>query len=118
VTDGNRASELLLADLGFVCVTPPVGQSEAITYYRAAAAIRVLEGSDPHAVAASLEDAGPTLWVFRDGGVADVTVDIRDTAVRIVSVSPNDPRVPEIANRSIPIQGAPWLLGHRTTSRP
>jgi GNAT superfamily N-acetyltransferase len=116
VTHGNRASESLLADLGFVCVTPPVNRFEAIRYYRAAGALGGVDQSGLYAVAVSVEDVGPTLWVFRRGGGADVTVDVRDMVVRIVSVDPDDPGLSEIASRSIPIKGAPWLLSRRGPS--
>ena len=116
VTHGNRASELVLANLGFICVTPPVERSEAIKFYRAAAALRGVDQSGLHAAAASVEDVGPTLWVFRQGDSADVTVNIGDTLVRVVSVRPDDPRVSDIASRSIPIRGAPWLLSRRAST--
>ncbi|HKN89461.1 MAG TPA: GNAT family N-acetyltransferase [Acidimicrobiia bacterium] len=113
VTYGNQPSEFLLASMGFICVTPPVQRLEAVKYYRAAAAIRAVDTSGVHAIGASVEDVGPTLWVVRTGGSGEAMVTVRDTVVRIVTLAPDDPRVSEIASRAIPISGIPWLLRRR-----
>ena len=113
VTAGNEASERLLATHGFVPVTPPMREAQAIGLYRAARAVRELGVPGTAALAVASDDTGPTLYVVGETGPPS-TVDVGGTSVRVERVGEGDPRVRTIADTAVPLRRAGWLLAHRT----
>lgn len=113
VTVGNTASETLLAGHGFVPVTPPMREAQALGLYRAARAVRELGVATTAAIAVASDDSGPTLYIVEEAGPSE-TVDVAGTSVRVVRVSDDDPKVATIANTAVPLRRAAWLLGGRS----
>lgn len=115
VTDGNTASEALLSNAGFVPVTPPVGGTQALGYYRAAGAVGAVEAGPDAPLAVTLDDEGPTLWVL-DGDHPPTFVTVRDVDVQVCHLGPTSPQVRELASRAMPLRHAAWLLDQRSTT--
>ena len=115
VTVGNLASEALLAAHGFVPVTPPMREAQALGLYRAARAVRESGVSPTAAIAVASDDTGPTLFVVDQAGLHS-TVDVGGTAVRVERVADDDPRVGTIAETAVPLRRAAWLLARRQTN--
>ena len=113
VTVGNEASETLLATHGFVPVTPPMRQAQAIGLYRAARAVRELGVPVTAAIAVASDDTGPTLYVVEEEGPSS-TVDVDGTSVRVERLGEDDPRVTSIADTAVPLRRAAWLLARRS----
>ena len=112
VTDGNAASETLLAGAGFVPVTPPIEPSAALGYYRAAGAVCAVEPGADAPLAASLDDEGPTLWVI-DGDHPSAVIAVRDVNVQVRHLDPTSPQLRQVASRAMPLRQAAWLLAQR-----
>ena len=102
VTEGNLASERLLVGLGFVTDTPPLVATQAIGHYRTAALARSIDRSMTRAMGTSIEPDGPKLWVITDRHVG--------VEGNVEVVAPDDPVIPELADRLLPIHGAAWLF--------
>lgn len=113
VSDGNTASEELLSANGFRTVTRPLGRDQALGLYRAAGAVRSIEPPDGARYAVTSDDGGPTLWVIKEQR-DPASVEVNGTTVTVQFVDEDSADIPRLADQAMPINGAAWLLAHRT----
>lgn len=113
VTHGNVASERLLADAGFVPVTPPVDDRTGVAYYRAATALDRLDVDTSVPVGVTVAPDGAALWLLGRATDTPSMVDVRGKRIDVRWRDVDDPGAHDIVAEMMPVRHIARLLASR-----